>query len=342
VDRLRDADVRAAQDFVGAAEAAAFADRAQLEELLVTELRRVVPADLAVCTSGAYGGGGPGWPHERMIASEPSFSALRRRKPELWQVWGTEHPTVQYWEKSGPFCEWSFAAVRFSDIIGRRAYQRLPVYHHFLRPLGIEYELGVRLCLASGSVNLAFTRERRDFSERERELLETLCPYLASLFERAEMGKARAALSSAFDLTPREADVLALLVQGKNNAMIARMLFIAPGTVRKHLERVYAKLGVANRTEAAGRAFEVAGSAPSDRPALPAAADWLAQLGLTPRELEVLRCVARGKTNAEIAVLLYISPETVRRHTHSVFAKLGVRTRTAAVARSFRLLAQSS
>jgi DNA-binding CsgD family transcriptional regulator len=149
-------------------------------------------------------------------------------------------------------------------------------------------------------------------------------------------------LSSAFDLIAREADVLALLVQGKSNAMIGRMLFIAPGTVRKHLERVYAKLGVANRTEAAGRAFEVAGPAPSDRPAVPVAADWLAQLGLTPRELDVLPWVARGKTNAEIADLLYISPETVRRHTHSVFAKLGVHTRTAAVARTFRLLAQSS
>lgn len=231
--------------------------------------------------------------------------------------------------------------VRFSDIIGRRAYQRLPVYHHFLRPLGIEYELGMRLRLPSGWVNLSFTRERRDFSERERELLQRLRPYLASLLERAETGRARAALTSDFDLTPRETEVLALLVQGKSNAMIARMLFIAPGTVRKHLERVYAKLGVVNRTEAAGRAFEVAGPAPGDRPAAPAL-DRLAQLGLTSRELEVLSWVAPGKTNAEIAVLLCISPETVRRHMRNVFSKLGVRTRTAAVTRTFRLLGQSS
>ncbi len=332
MDRLRDADVRAAQDFVGAAEAAAFADRAQLEELLVTELRRVVPADMAGSTSW-WSCEPPFGPHERLIHSEPAVAAFRRREPELWQVWAAQHPFGLYCGKE---------AVRFSDIIGRRAYQRLPVYHHFLRPLGIEYELGVRLCLASEGVNLAFTRERRDFSERERDLLERLRPYLASLLERAEMGKARAALSSAFDLTRREADVLALLVQGKSNVMMARMLFIAPGTVRKHLERVYAKLGVANRTEAAGRAFQVAAPVAGDDPVAPAAADRLSQLGLTPRELEVLRWVAPGKTNAEIAVLLYISPETVRTHLHNVFSKLGVRTRTAAVARTFQLLAHSS
>jgi DNA-binding CsgD family transcriptional regulator len=93
--------------------------------------------------------------------------------------------------------------------------------------------------------------------------------------------------------------------------------------------------------EAAGRAFEVAGSAPGDRPAVPAP-DRLAQVGLTPRELEVLRWVAPGKTNAEIAALLHISPETVRRHMRNVFSKLGVRTRTAAAARTSRLSAQTS
>ena len=54
---------------------------------------------------------------------------------------------------------------------------------------------------------------------------------------------------------------------------------------------------------------------------------------LTPREREVLALVADGKTNAEIARQLWISPGTVRRHLENVFAKLGVHTRTAAVAR---------
>jgi DNA-binding CsgD family transcriptional regulator len=54
---------------------------------------------------------------------------------------------------------------------------------------------------------------------------------------------------------------------------------------------------------------------------------------LTPREREVLDLVAVGLTNAQVAAVLWIAPGTVRRHLENVFAKLGVHTRTAAVAR---------
>jgi DNA-binding NarL/FixJ family response regulator len=54
---------------------------------------------------------------------------------------------------------------------------------------------------------------------------------------------------------------------------------------------------------------------------------------LTRREQEVVMLVADGLTNAQIAESLCISPGTVRRHLENVFSKLGVNTRTAAVAR---------
>jgi DNA-binding NarL/FixJ family response regulator len=52
---------------------------------------------------------------------------------------------------------------------------------------------------------------------------------------------------------------------------------------------------------------------------------------LTPRELEVLRHIASGRSNAEIARLLYVTDETVKTHASRVFMKLGVRDRTQAV-----------
>jgi DNA-binding CsgD family transcriptional regulator len=58
---------------------------------------------------------------------------------------------------------------------------------------------------------------------------------------------------------------------------------------------------------------------------------------LTAREQEVLTWVARGHTNAEIAETLWLSPGTVRKHLENAFEKLGVRTRTAAVARFLAL-----
>jgi ATP/maltotriose-dependent transcriptional regulator MalT len=58
---------------------------------------------------------------------------------------------------------------------------------------------------------------------------------------------------------------------------------------------------------------------------------------LTRREGEVLRLVADGLTNADIASRLVVSPRTVHAHLRSVYSKLGVSTRTAAVAKAHEL-----
>jgi DNA-binding CsgD family transcriptional regulator len=54
---------------------------------------------------------------------------------------------------------------------------------------------------------------------------------------------------------------------------------------------------------------------------------------LTDREAEILSWVARGKSNQEIALLLFVSQHTIRKHLENSFRKLGVHTRAAAVAR---------
>ena len=54
--------------------------------------------------------------------------------------------------------------------------------------------------------------------------------------------------------------------------------------------------------------------------------------GLTQRELEVLNLVAQGKSNADIARVLFITTKTVKYHLTTIFGKLGVRNRTEAAA----------
>lgn len=63
------------------------------------------------------------------------------------------------------------------------------------------------------------------------------------------------AMSLSFKLTAREAEVLYWVVKGKINRDIGDILGASPATVKKHLERVYAKLGVETRTAAAGMAM---------------------------------------------------------------------------------------
>jgi DNA-binding NarL/FixJ family response regulator len=63
------------------------------------------------------------------------------------------------------------------------------------------------------------------------------------------------------------------------------------------------------------------------RPA-PSRAGWPAEL--TDREVEVLRLIARGRSNREVAERLVISPKTVGRHVENLYRKIGVSSRAAA------------
>jgi len=59
--------------------------------------------------------------------------------------------------------------------------------------------------------------------------------------------------------------------------------------------------------------------------------------GLTPRELEVLRLIAAGMSNARIASELFISPKTASVHASNIMSKLGASTRGEAAAAAHRL-----
>ena len=105
---------------------------------------------------------------------------------------------------------------------------------------------------------------------------------------------------------------------------------------RELIARACAALGddeaTALELEAARELYERLGAAP-DLARISTPAD--ARHGLSDRELEVLRLVASGKSNREIASALVISEHTVARHVQNIYAKLRVSSRSAATAFAF-------
>jgi DNA-binding CsgD family transcriptional regulator len=94
----------------------------------------------------------------------------------------------------------------------------------------------------------------------------------------------------------------------------------------------------ARTLRSAATALEELGAGPEAarvRAAIKPGSEELLPAGLTPREADVLRLVAAGKTNREIAAELFISEHTVARHLQNMFAKLGVSTRSAATAYAY-------
>ena len=75
----------------------------------------------------------------------------------------------------------------------------------------------------------------------------------------AELGNDEQVIKSKLPLTQREAEVLLWIARGKSNRDVAEILTLSPRTVNKHLEQIYAKLGVENRTSAATLALRTLG-----------------------------------------------------------------------------------
>jgi len=112
---------------------------------------------------------------------------------------------------------------------------------------------------ADQALCVAVYRKGRDFSAAELDRLDALRRLLvagAVQFvhrDRLVPGTAAAAGAATDRLSFRESAVLSLVASGLGNDQIGRRLGISTRTVQKHLEHVYAKIGVTNRTQATAR-----------------------------------------------------------------------------------------
>jgi DNA-binding CsgD family transcriptional regulator len=158
-----------------------------------------------------------------------------------------QHPPCHYLTTTG-----SLEVVQVSDFVTSRQLRSREIYAEMFQPLGVEHIMCLPLPTAPGRTRVyLFGREAgRGFTEAERTLLILLQPHLYRIHREAagRRGPRRS-------LTRRQLEIVRCLALGMSSDEIARQLLIAPGTVRKHLENVFNRLGVTSRTAAVTRVF---------------------------------------------------------------------------------------
>jgi DNA-binding CsgD family transcriptional regulator len=257
---------------------------------------------------------------------------------------------VSYWDIAAehPVCAYhntgDFRALKLSDFLTLKELQRTHIYAVWFHPGNVEHELNVAIPSPPWHTKtFLFGRQRRDFTERDRVVLDLLQPHFARLWRAAQTRRrlrdAMRGLDWASDEDAR--GVILLAADGHIDfaspaaGRLVREYFAAapeadlPPALAQWLESGSPTL--ARRLDKRQLTVDRSG----DALLLEETRD---QLGLTPRERQILAWVARGKTNPEIAEILWVAPSTVRKHLENIYAKLSVRTRTEAATRFLGLL----
>ena len=185
---------------------------------------------------------------------------------ELHDVWAElahENPLLRHYQRT-----LDGRANRFSDVIATAELRELALYRRLYEPMGVEHQMAFTLPASPERVlAIALSRRERDYSDAERDFANRARPFLiqaylnaiafSSLRDRDDGGQLLGALL-AEGLTRREAEVVRLVALGRSNQHIALDLGISHRTVGKHLEHSFRKLGVGDRSSAAGRVWALA------------------------------------------------------------------------------------
>jgi DNA-binding CsgD family transcriptional regulator len=267
-----------------------------------------------------------------------------------------QDPRVSYFEETG-----DGSAVMLSDFMTQRQLHGLDLYDLVYRRVGLEHAVSLVVSHRRRDARRSATQTRvtvgrtsGGFSDRDRDVLNAVRPFLAQVKSSLDdVEQLRATIRDFSDAAAGERLVVVLGPEGRvadTNAPAAELLrrlgsrsaaelpeplhswarqHPAPGPDARPL-MVEGPRGLLGARLIRGRSGNPAVIVLEPFPGEGSVAS-LSTLGLGQREALVLRAVAHGLSNAEVARGLGISRHTVAKHLQHVYAKLGVSNRTAAV-----------
>lgn len=353
MERLRLKDLRSLLEFLRPAYAVSDLDA--FSQHVMTAVPALVPSDITVCSQMDRRRQQFKWAHD---VSDFFFTGITR----IFRRTAHEHPLVAHYRRTG-----DGGAFKLSDFLTRRQLHRLRLYDEIYRPLGCEHEMAFWLAPHPGlEVVFAVHRARRDFSERDRLLLNVVRSHLVEIQRSAteltvvkqqlalleqeleDLGQGLVFLDRRGHIVQTSGRALGLLAEYFFDSRSDRL----PETLQRWIRVQEALLEPGDDVPAPRQPLvvEVEGKRlvvrlaphPTHRLLLLEEqrtahdAGSLEPLGLSPREAEVLAWVVEGKTNPETAMILGISPRTVQTHLERIYGKLGVASRTAAVAHALK------
>ncbi len=322
---------------------------------VVSALQNLVPSEI-----NAYNEVNLRTQHNEVLYDRPEAMSLPDGD-RIFDRYIPEHPLISYRANTR-----GHSAVKISDLVSAGQFHRLGLYNEFFRRIGIEDQMVLSLPSPRPVVvGIALNRSRRNFSERDRQLLNLAYPHLLLAFGNAEawtrLTDENRLIRGALEQSQGAVIVLTSANRVQTITSQARLLLAKyfPGcSPRDHLPELlqrwvhWQRAPLANSTAAPplreplvlghkGERLIVRSFSSQSETVLLLSESAAAEenidglcLGLTRREAEVLAWVTRGKANSDVSRILGISPRTVQKHLEHIFQKLGVENRTAAAAKA--------
>jgi DNA-binding CsgD family transcriptional regulator len=197
-----------------------------------------------------------------LLGADTGESESDRGSEELfWRIFRSS-PSCNYPQRTGDFT----TVRRATDFYSPREFRSSAAWE-LHRVQGFRYETLIPLP-PDGDLDhriILWRVDGPDFSDRDQLLLNLLRPALAELDLAVRLRRST-------PLTARQSQLLDLVADGLTNRQIARQLNLSEGTVRRHLENVFERLGVGSRAAAVAQVVRTR-SASSHLVAMPPAAD---------------------------------------------------------------------